>query len=128
MPDPTEATAALRRLADRFRTATGPAEAAALLEEITREGGTLEALSDVLGAASRWVKDRPDTPWLWQPLALAADEIWQAGTDLTEVPGQLRTAAAKTTRIRSATPRRDVAPAPALPPVPTTATSAPRGR
>ncbi|MEU9074568.1 hypothetical protein AB0D22_07780 [Kitasatospora sp. NPDC048538] len=100
-----QATEALREVADQIRSASGPAEVAALVEEIVRDGGTLEALSDAVATASRWVKDRPGGGYLWQPLGLAADEIWQAGADLTELPAQLRALAGRPARIRSAAVR-----------------------
>ncbi|GAA2267260.1 hypothetical protein GCM10010430_60570 [Kitasatospora cystarginea] len=119
-----QATEALREAADQIRGASGPAEVAALVEEVIRDGGTLEALSDVIATASRWVADRPGGGHLWQPLGLAADEIWQAGADLTEVPAQLRALASHPALIRSAAVRSiaaaSAAPSPAQPPpVPT---------
>ncbi|WP_395297304.1 hypothetical protein ACF9IK_30625 [Kitasatospora hibisci] len=120
-----QATEALREVADQIRSASGPAEVAALVEEIVRDGGTLEALSDAVATASRWVKDRPGGGYLWQPLGLAADEIWQAGADLTELPPQLRALAGHPARIRSAAVRSigtaSTAQSPAQPPPATSA-------
>ncbi|MFC9327918.1 hypothetical protein [Kitasatospora sp. NPDC057015] len=99
---PRDATAALREVADRIRAASGPAEVAALVEEITRNGGTLEALSDAVATASRWVEARPDGGDLWQSLGRAADEIWEAGAELGELPTQLRALPTGAARIRSA--------------------------
>ncbi|KQV20940.1 MULTISPECIES: hypothetical protein [unclassified Kitasatospora] len=128
-PAPADATAALREVASRIRDATGPAEVAALVEEITRDGGTLEALSDAVATASRWTKDRPGGAYLWQPLGRAADEIWEAGADLANLPAQLRTLSANPARIRSAAVRHsgeaaEAPPAAKPPPAP----AAPRRR
>ncbi|MFD0259066.1 hypothetical protein ACFVH7_12435 [Kitasatospora indigofera] len=125
---PAQATAALREVADRIRAASGPAEVAVLVEEITRNGGTLEALSDAVATASRWVEARPDGGDLWQPLGRAADEIWEAGAELGNLPTQLRALPAHAARIRSAAvPQAQAATAPAAA-KPPSASSAPRRR
>ncbi|MEV0188454.1 hypothetical protein AB0I39_07970 [Kitasatospora purpeofusca] len=127
-PSPAvRATEALRLVCEHLRNASGPAEVADLVEAITRDGGTLEALSDALATASRWVKDAPGGNYLWQPLALAADEIWQAGTDITDTPERLRSVAARPARIRSSAARPVALPAPA-PPQPNGTGPAPRRR
>ncbi|GAB7185645.1 hypothetical protein ATKI12_5476 [Kitasatospora sp. Ki12] len=98
-------TTGLRDVAARIRASADPSEVAGLLAEITRDGGTLEALSDVVAAASRWAKDRPGGGYLWQPLGQAADDIWEAGADITDLPAQIRELAANPPRIRSAAAR-----------------------
>ncbi|MFJ9446752.1 hypothetical protein ACIRRH_33570 [Kitasatospora sp. NPDC101235] len=105
-------TKGLREVAARIRDSTDPAEVADLLQEITRDGGTLEAVSDVVATASRWTKARPGGTYLWQPLGRAADEIWEAGADLTDLPAQIRDLAAGAARIRSAAARTTTAQAP----------------
>ncbi|MFF2746454.1 hypothetical protein ACFVVA_13010 [Kitasatospora sp. NPDC058048] len=106
-PDPPAAllTAGLREVAARIRDSADPAEVAGLLQEITRDGGTLEAVSDVVATASRWTKARPGGAYLWQPLGRAADEIWEAGADVTDLPAQIRGLTAGPARIRSAAAR-----------------------
>ncbi|MGW2540725.1 hypothetical protein ACWC5I_07595 [Kitasatospora sp. NPDC001574] len=96
-----QATHALRRVCQQLRDASGPAEVAGLVEEITRDGGTLEALSDALAAAGRWVQQAPGGGHLWQPLALAADDIWQAGADIASAPEQLRSTGGRPVGIHS---------------------------
>ncbi|MGW3228622.1 hypothetical protein [Kitasatospora sp. NPDC001095] len=83
-----------------------------MLTEITRDGGTLEALSDVVATASRWAKGRPGGGYLWQPLGRAADEIWEAGADIIDLPAQIRELATSPARIRSAAARTGGATAP----------------
>ncbi|MFF2955694.1 hypothetical protein ACFVVU_30650 [Kitasatospora sp. NPDC057965] len=108
LPSAATATAALREVAYRIFRSSDPAEVADLVEEITRDDGTLEALSSALAAAGRWAKDRPSGGHLWQPLSRASDEIWEAGTDIAELPAQLRALPATATRVRSAAARNRV--------------------
>ncbi|MGW3185703.1 hypothetical protein ACWDD9_41185 [Kitasatospora sp. NPDC001119] len=138
-PDPLARvlTVHVRDVAARIRDSADPAEVAALLQEITRDGGTLEAVSDVIATASRWTKARPGGAYLWQPLSRAADEIWEAGADLTNLPAQIRDLTAGPARIRSAAARtttqapgadRVQAPPAPTPPPPAPEPPRPRGR
>ncbi|MFF2657380.1 hypothetical protein ACFVUH_08440 [Kitasatospora sp. NPDC058032] len=110
------AAAAVRRLTDDLAATADPAAAARLIELVTADGGVLEAVSDFLGAASRWTDARTDTAHLRNRLGRAGDEVYEAGADLETVPAELRALAARAASPSPARPRTAVvSAAPAAP-------------
>ncbi|MFC9331978.1 hypothetical protein [Kitasatospora sp. NPDC057015] len=99
------AATAVRQLTDDLTATADPAVAARLIELVTADEGVLEALSDFLGAASRWTDAQADTAHLRDPIGRAGNEVYEAGTGLDTVPTELRALAATRVSSTSAHPR-----------------------
>ncbi|MFB7672699.1 hypothetical protein ACFC26_14940 [Kitasatospora purpeofusca] len=109
-----DATAALRQLTDTLSRTADPVQAARLIEQVTGPQGTLDALSDFLGTASRWAGASPTVAHLREPLSRACQDVYEAGAGLDTVVADMRAVKARSVRVRTpaARPGGAVVPAP----------------